>query len=785
MSAHWTWARAEIRARRRGLVAVALLIGLTAGAALTGFAGARRTASSYDRFRDVARAPDALATTTPEKLPALQRIGRLPEVEAAATGSIFAVFRNLQSDFDIGLFGPNDDNLGRTVYRGVVLSGRLPRPDHAEEVALNPTVARNLAARVGDTLTLGTLTPAQVRTIEQSFSGKLEGPRLRLRVTGIVRQTDDLLGDAANNVIIGTPAFAERYRDRIGRFLVFGGYRLERGASYRDFSRAARPLIGVEGETSLVGEGATSTGVRDALRFLTTGLVLVALAAVVVGVVAGSQALSRQLGLATRDQAPLAALGFTRRDRAIALVLVSIPIAVGAAMIAALSAFLASPLTPINLGRDAEPHPGLRLDPLVHAGGAVVTAALVLAGAAIAGWIVAARTAEVTAERLRPSLGARAARTLRLGAGGTTGVRLALEPGQGRRAVPVRSAIVAALVAVGGLIGALTFSSSLDRVEASPARYGQPWHLLPDAEDAEVPRMAALADVEDFGLVVQSSVTIEGDGFTGYAMRPVKGSPGFTMLSGRPPANVNEIAVGRDLLDQFRTRLGRTVEVNGRDGDRRTFRVVGTFLGPTNDQDPIGGAALFTPAALSAVRQGDLGRQPVLRWRDDVDPRAATARFKAAFPGGVSAYAAPRPPGEIVNLARVRDLPRVAGGILAAVGIAALLHALATSTRRRRHDLAVLRAVGLVRPQVVVAVTTQAVTIAIVAVVAGIPVGIAVGRWAWMLTADAIGVANDPRVPLLAAAAVVVGALAVANAMGLPLGISAGRARPAPALRAE
>ena len=57
----------------------------------------------------------------------------------------------------------------------------------------------------------------------------------------------------------------------------------------------------------------------------------------------------------------------------------------------------------------------------------------------------------------------------------STGVRLALEPGQGRTAVPVRSTITGAAVAVVSLVTAVVFSASLNHLLATPRLFGAPW----------------------------------------------------------------------------------------------------------------------------------------------------------------------------------------------------------------------------------------------------------------------------------------------------------------------
>jgi ABC-type lipoprotein release transport system permease subunit len=362
---------------------------------------------------------------------------------------------------------------------------------------------------------------------------------------------------------------------------------------------------------------------------------------------------------------------------------------------------------------------------------------------------------------------------------------MALEPGAGRTAVPVRSALIASLVAVAGVVGSLTFASSLERLRTTPERFGQPWDLQPEIFDKDVPGMLARADIGEMATVHRTSVVLRGKDLSGYAIDALKGSPQFLLMGGRPPANSREVALGRDLLRSLHRRVGDTVDFQSAEGPARTFHVVGTVLTPSQDLDPIAGGALFTTTGLQAVAQSDEEVQGVIRWRPGVDASAAEARLRKAYPSAVNAYSHPRPPGEVVNLARVNSLPPLLAGFLAAVGLAGLLHTLVTSTGRRRHDLAVLRAVGFVGRQVTAALSAQATAIAAVGVAIGIPLGVAIGRWAWILTADGIGVRTDPLVPLSAAVLLAPVAFVAANVLAAPLAIRAARVPTATILRAE
>ena len=78
-------------------------------------------------------------------------------------------------------------------------------------------------------------------------------------------------------------------------------------------------------------------------------------------------------------------------------------------------------------------------------------------------------------ERERASSVARAATSAGLPPAAVTGIRFALEPGAGRNAVPVRSAILGAVLAVVVVIGTITFGSSMNTLVSHPALYGWNW----------------------------------------------------------------------------------------------------------------------------------------------------------------------------------------------------------------------------------------------------------------------------------------------------------------------
>ncbi|MBV8387395.1 MAG: hypothetical protein JO155_11435, partial [Acidimicrobiia bacterium] len=82
-------------------------------------------------------------------------------------------------------------------------------------------------------------------------------------------------------------------------------------------------------------------------------------------------------------------------------------------------------------------------------------------------------------------------------------------------------------------------------------------------------------------------------------------------------------------------------------------------------------------------------------------------------------------------------------------------------------------------------VAWQATTLAVVAMAIGLPLGVAAGRWAWIVFARSIGIVPAPEVPILVLLLVVPGTVVVANLVAVVPGELAARLRPGRALRAE
>jgi ABC-type lipoprotein release transport system permease subunit len=127
----------------------------------------------------------------------------------------------------------------------------------------------------------------------------------------------------------------------------------------------------------------------------------------------------------------------------------------------------------------------------------------------------------------------------------------------------------------------------------------------------------------------------------------------------------------------------------------------------------------------------------------------------------------------------------VLAAFLALLGVAALGHALVTAVRRRRHDLAVLRAIGFRPRQSAACIFWQAMTVALVGIVIGLPLGIVVGRLSWRWVADSTPLLYVPPLAVLAVVLAAPAAIVLASVLAALPARQAARVRPAEVLRTE
>ena len=791
-------ARAELRQRWKAVVALTLLAGVIGAVVLASVAGARRTASALDRFRESTLTADLeinVGDVTADQLRAFRVVKGVAGVAELRQLVLIPVRTG-----DLAIGGAVDTRFGRIVDRARVLRGRHADPSAPLEIEIGENLAADLDLGLGDQLEFVSLTPEQVadsKLADAEFDPK--GPAVALEVVGIVRRPLDLgARGAAGGVVVPTPAFVRDYRDRIGSRGSILRVRLADAA--RDLPRvvaASQRIFGVSAQEPLSIE---TEGARDAIDVVTVALWAFAGVAALAGVVTVGIVLSRSIGQTAVDQPTLRALGLGRRRRAAAAGATAVPIVAGGAVLAVLGATLLSPRFPMGVARQAEPDPGLVVDGRVLVIGVTVLAAVVLAIAVVSAWRTTRRGAFEGGDGLatRSSTTARVAAGFGLSPSATAGLRMALEPGLGRTAVPVRSALIGAVVGVIGVVAIVTFAASLDTLVTTPSLWGATSDVqvydnratrdgAGDCGPAST-RLTREPALDSVAVVCRLGVLLGGRATTAYGFTGLSGDlEPVAVVAGRAPRRSDEVAFGASTLDALGKGIGDTARVTGPTPKAIQYRIVGKVVFPTyGPPQPLASGAAFTGAGLARLEDPDDANGDwflVGRLAPGVE-RAAAVRTIKRMPGIEDAGTATLPV-EIDRLRQVDQLPIVLAAFLALLAVAAVGHALVTAVRRRRRDLAILRTLGFSRGQVRATVAWQATTLALVGLVFGIPLGILVGRAVWRVVADGLGVSTTATVPTLAVLLIVPAALVLANLLALLPARAAARTRPAAVLRSE
>jgi hypothetical protein len=789
------------RGALRSWVSLALLLAVVGGGVLAAGAGARRTDSAYPRLLATSNASDVLVTGPggSDLRPLLDKVERLPQVADAGVGSFLIAAISTRSGRHLGFTDVSpialpDPRYGRTVDRFKLLDGRLADPSRADEVTVAFPLADQFDLHVGDVLSVRPVRPEDLAAAQASGAVNpdlfevAKGATRTVRITGIM--VSPLFADfpplppGTGGSAYFTPAFTRQSGSEVTTFDALA-VKLRRGAAdLPAFERAAEALAAGQ-PVQFQAQKDHEAVVQSALHLQALGLALLSILGAAVLLLVLGQGVARRIALDATDHSALQALGATRIQLWAASMARAGLAAVAGALGAVVIAVALSPLTPIGLARQAEPAPGVAVDPTVVLGGAAVLVLLALLLAAIPAWHAIPRGR--ASGRAQGQRGSRVAELLArsgLPASAVAGVRLALVPGRGRSAVPVRSAITACALAAATVAGALTFSSSLGHLLETPRLYGWNWNaevtgLLNGSRAAaiirSIPSVAAVAQG------VSGDIDVGDDHVTGLAIEPLQGSVDPVVSQGRAPRSDTEILLGSQTAAA--AALGQEVTV--RLGERsQQMRVVGRGVLPIlSDTSRLGVGAWLTYSGLHRLL-GEATPPPdtyLIRYGSDA-AAAYTALVKNFGRDGVEH---PEAPTGLVSFGDVQALPLVLGGVLAAGAIATLAHAVLTAVQRRRREMAVLKTLGFVRGQIAATVAWQTTTIAALAAVIGVPVGAVAGRWAWTLFAGQQGMVSDPVVPGWSLLLLLPAALLLANLVGAVPGRLAARTSPALVLRAE
>jgi len=825
--------RSRLRRRWRAWAALTLLLGIAVGVVLTAAAGARRTDTAYPRYLEWARSEDLLVSADDSVVPAIER---LPQVAQAGLGIGYALYAidpdGYLSPDPQRAIGPTDASMLHSFARPRILAGRLPDPDRADEAAVNPTLARTWHVQPGSHVTLRAFSQSDQQAVGDGTHPvpATAGQARTFLITGILAAADDVIPDPRRDItrLYLTPAYSRAHRateeNYSGMFIRLRHGAADVAAFEAGVNRVAAGAAAAAGQggpgglSALINPRSDVTArVQHAVQpdvvalWLFAGLVA-ATTLLIVG-----QSVSRQLLLQGDDDATLRALGMAPWQLIVAALGQVAGVAIAGAVLGVAVAVAASPLMPLGALNIVEPQPGVSVDFAVLGGGAAATVLLLLLRALLPAWRLAhpvrAGSSQTAGGGGRGSRLGAALAEAGLPPSAVIGVRMALEPGRGRTAVPVRSSMAGTALAVAAVLAALTFAGSLTTLVQTPRLYGWNWDLQVDNGFNVVPRdqLAALLgrdpDVAAYAGGSYGRVRVDGIEVPAVGLVDLQGSVFPTLAAGRAPAGMDEIVLGAATLGRIHRSVGDSVTVQGQT-TTRTMRVVGRAVFPVlgiGDFAPtsLGEGAAVTVAALDAVGGsaiaafggGDPGATSatgdvsfaLLRFRPGVDAGAAQRRIAAQvprFPVGPE-IASVLTPTDIATYRSIQSTPLLLAAMLGLLGVGTLAHALVSAVRRRGRDLAILKTLGFVRRQVWAAVAWQATTVAVVALGVGVPVGLAAGRWAWTVFAAQVGVIDQPVLPVSGVLLAVPAAIILANLLAAIPGRVAARLRPALVLRSE
>jgi ABC-type antimicrobial peptide transport system permease subunit len=823
----WYRFRATFGHRWTGLLSIVLLTGLLGGVAMGAIEAARTTESSPLDFATSTHTPglfvldgfyNPAAGLNGYNAKLLRTIAHLPHVEKVESevginaGPVGKNGEPLPASEGTGPEG-SVDGLGFSEDEILVTQGRPANPRKANEFVLDSGTAHLFGLHLGETVTIGWVGNTQG---DDSISFKVpRAQRIRMKLVGVgAVDVDSLFQDQDNasssQIEFFTPAFTHKLLQCCSNDMI-SGITLEGGVQSPYFPK-------VESEIRAVlpkGVPFTYIQATDVLARAERTLKPESIALGVFGGIAGlaalliaGQVIGRRIRLNRDDLDVLRALGADPKMTIGDGLIGTLGALLLGTLLAGLVAISLSPLGPLGPIGALTPL-ALRVDWTVVGLGMVVLAVALGSLAIVVAFRAAPHRLVTRLDRDRTSNVSRVVSAAGLPPAAVTGVRFALEPGAGRNAVPVRSAILGAVLAVVVVVSTITFGSSMNTLISHPALYGWNWsdEINGGGGLGDIPahHVASLLDADPLvgGWTGVYFSTLQIDGLNVPVMG---GSPNATvgppLLSGHAFDGSTQVVLGRSTLAQLHKHVGDTVTVGSPGARLTTLRIVGTATFPSigvagSSHLEMGTGALLSyalipPKARNVFDVQQSGPNAVLvRFKKGANPATATASLQSIVrknpqirgDGGV--VEGVERPAEILNYRTLGTTPAVLGAALAAGAVIALGLTLVSSVRRRRTDLALLKSLGFTKRQLAAAIAWQASVAVGIGCLIGIPLGIALGRFLWDLFVRQINAVPDPTIPTWSIVLIGVGALILANVVAAIPGRIAANTPTAQLLRSE
>ena len=847
---------ATFRRRCASDVSLIVLIGLVGGVGMGAVAAARRTQSSFSTLLASTNPPDLTVAIygadsfDPSSNPSYSskltsRIAHLPHVKRVEAGiDLEAAPLRPDGAPRLGTIGPtypiaSVDGLYFDQDRVALTKGRMADPHNPDEIMMTASAAHLLGFHLGEVIPYGVYATSQQD--EPGIGTSRVPPVIRFdaKLVGYASLSSEIVEDDIDRVptfIILTPALTRKVlahaNENFSGAVTFG-IQTDHGA--RDVSAVEleiNRLIPRGVVTNVHATAPVAAKADRALKPIAIALGVFGVIALLAALFIATQAISRRLRAGREDVTILRALGANPVTLATDSLIGILGAVVLGSLLAAAVAVALSPLSPLGPVRSVYPDKGISADWAVLGFGSLV---LIGGLGGIAMWLAHRGAPHRVAQRARlitPS-GSKTVGTLAaagLPAAGVVGMRMALEPGGGRNAVPVRSALMGTALAVALVVATVTFGSGLQTLVTHPALYGWNWTYMLNPVGSGggnvPPQVFALlahdSDVSAYTGLSYNNGEIDNQGIP-FLFGDSRAAVTPPILSGHAVDKRNQIVLGGATLAQLHKHLGDTVSFSyGTRKDAPIYIpptklvIVGTATMPAvgcasviSDHTSMGTGAILSQAVIPpAFRKAMNSPDPTLngpnlalvRLRAGISPAAGRANLQriavaankafAEVPdnGGAGNYVdvvGVQRPAEIVDYRTIGATPGLLVSGLALGAVAALALTLVASVRQRRRDLALLKTMGFTQRQLAAAVAWHASVAALVGIVVGVPVGVVVGRWLWDLFAQQIYAVPEPTVPVSSLLLIAVGTFVLANIVAAIHGRIAAHTPTASMLRGE
>lgn len=441
-----------------------------------------------------------------------------------------------------------------------------------------------------------------------------------------------------------------------------------------------------------------------------------------------------------REIGVLKATGFTPRQIAGIYLSQHLAIAMVAAVIGLMIASLVAPVYLEQLAETYNTTAGSSFDPVLSLLTIVAILIAVAIFTAIPAWrasrvpTVQAITTGFTPPGTRPSRLATIARRLRLPMPVIVGVKDSFSR-------PWRAALTVAALSL--TIMTLTFTLGMEamigKMMDNRGLIEEPWDIeiiRGDADDATIRQVLdANPDVISYATSSWMRATIPGisEGaerdFNLRALGADVEQSGYPLIDGRMPTGQGEAIVGRTLFDALRLQLGDQLAFDiMRDPFNRiervpvTLTVVGSYVEPEEDGEVVLASEKTTNQLVPNLQPETYE----VMMRDDSGWDALLVDVQAATDFGVDFDLRERgTPGEITT---IRGIMFGLSGVLLIIGVANMLTTMLLNVRERARDIGILKSVGMTPRQVVGSIASGTGLLTMLALIAGIPIGLIVYR---------------------------------------------------------